>query len=248
MPQRNALASAVAAGLLCLTAHAQPQRAPRIPTPNDTLISPEVASDHRATFRIYAPKASEVTLGGDFLTGRATLEKDDKGVWSFTTEPLAPDFYNYSFTVDGVKTLDPRNPQLKPGIASNDNMFEVPGPEAAFEDTRPVPHGEVRIVWYQSSTLDMARSMRIYTPPGYDSGNARYPVLYLLHGSGDDDAGWSTMGRAGFIMDNLLADKKAKPMLVVMPNGSMPQPQGERGAGGAAGTTEKFADELLQNV
>ncbi|HMC61900.1 MAG TPA: alpha/beta hydrolase-fold protein [Candidatus Solibacter sp.] len=257
MPQRNALASAVAAGLLCLTAHAQPQRAPRIPTPNDTLISPEVASDHRATFRIYAPKASEVTLGGDFLTGRATLEKDDKGVWSFTTEPLAPDFYNYSFTVDGVKTLDPKNPQLKPGISSNDNMFEVPGPEAAFEDTLPVPHGDVRIVWYQSSTLDTTRSMHIYTPPGYDAGNARYPVLYLLHGGGDDDAGWSTMGRAGFIMDNLLAAKKAKPMIVVMPNGSMPQringdfavtPNGRAILPPGGSPQDKFADELLKNI
>ena len=113
-----------------------------------------------------------------------------------------------------------------------------------------MPHGEVRIVWYQSSTLDMARSMHIYTPPGYDSGNARYPVLYLLHGSGDDDAGWSTMGRAGFIMDNLLADKKAKPMLVVMPNGSMPRPPAGAapGANSSANSQDKFADELLKNI
>jgi enterochelin esterase family protein len=257
MSQRIVLASTIAAGLLSLAAVAQPPRPQRTPTPNDTLVSPEVSPDHRATFRIYAPKASEVTMGGDFLSGRATLQKDDKGVWSFTTEPLVPDFYNYSFTVDGVKTLDPRNPQFKPGIASNDNMFEVPGQEAAFEDTRPVPHGEVRIVWYQSSTLDMARSMHIYTPPGYDSGNARYPVLYLLHGSGDDDAGWSTMGRAGFIMDNLLADKKARPMLVVMPNGSIPQritgdfavtPNGRAITPPGASPQDKFADELLKNI
>jgi enterochelin esterase family protein len=253
MPQPTVLASAVAAGLLCFTAAAQPQRAPRTPTPNDGLVSPDVAPDHRVTFRIYAPKASEVTMGGDFLTGRATLEKDDRGVWSFTTAPLIPDFYNYSFTVDGVRTLDPKNPQFKPGISSNDNMFEVPGPEAAFEDTLPVPHGEVRIVWYQSSTLDAMRSMHIYTPPGYDGGNARYPVLYLLHGSGDDDAGWSTMGRAGFIMDNLLAAKKAKPMIVVMPNGSMPRPatpQSTQPAPDAPGASpqDKFAGELLQNI
>jgi enterochelin esterase family protein len=251
MPQPTILASAVA-GLLCFTSAAQPQRAPRTPTPNDGLVSPDVAPDHRVTFRIYAPKASEVTMGGDFLTGRATLEKDDRGVWSFTTAPLIPDFYNYSFTVDGVKTLDPKNPQFKPGISSNDNMFEVPGPEAAFEDTLPVPHGEVRIVWYQSSTLDTIRSMHIYTPPGYGGGNARYPVLYLLHGSGDDDAGWSTMGRAGFIMDNLLAAKKAKPMIVVMPNGSMPRPatpstQPAPDAPGAS-PQDKFAAELLQNI
>jgi enterochelin esterase-like enzyme len=242
-------ASTVAAGLLCLTAAAQPPRAQRTPTPNDALVSPEVAPDHRVTFRIYAPKASEVTMGGDFLTGRATFEKDDKGVWSFTTEPLVPDFYSYTFTVDGVKTLDPKNPQYKPGITSNDNMFEVPGSEAAFEDTLPVPHGEVRIVWYQSSTLDAIRSMHIYTPPGYDNSNTRYPVLYLLHGSGDDDAGWSTMGRAGFIIDNLLAAKKAKPMIVVMPNGSMPRPAaGPAAAAPGASAQDKFADELLQNI
>ncbi len=254
MSRQTVLRSTIAAGLLCLAAVAQPQRQPRTPTPNDTLVSPDVSADHRVTFRIYAPKASEVSMNGDFLTGRAAFEKDDKGVWSFTTEPLTPDFYSYSFTVDGVRTMDPKNPQIKPGITSNDNMFEVPGPEAAFEDTRPVPHGEVRIVWYQSSTLDMARSMHIYTPPGYDNSNARYPVLYLLHGSGDDDAGWSTMGRAGFIMDNLLADKKAKPMLVVMPNGSMPRTASGSGAGTPGGPApgaaaqDKFADELLKNI
>jgi enterochelin esterase-like enzyme len=248
MVPRTALAAAVTAGLLCLAATAQ-RGAQRTPTPNDTLVSPDVAADHRVTFRIYAPKASEVTMGGDFLTGRAKLEKDDKGVWSFTTEALVPDFYNYSFLVDGVKTLDPKNPQLKPGLTSNDNMFEVPGPEAAFEDTLPVPHGEVRIVWYQSSTLDTMRSiMHIYTPPGYDIGTARYPVLYLLHGSGDDDAGWSTMGRAGFILDNLLAAKKAKPMIVVMPNGSMPRPAAPQAGAGGASVQDKFADELLKNV
>jgi len=237
----------VAPALLAAALFAQPPQPQRTPTPNDTLVSPEVAPDHRVTFRIYAPKASEVTLGGDFLTGRAKLEKDEKGVWWFTSEPLTPDFYNYSFLVDGVKTLDPKNPQIKPGTTSNDNMFEVPGPEAAFEDTLPVPHGEVRIVWYQSSTLDAMRSMRIYTPPGYDGGTARYPVFYLLHGGGDDDAGWSTMGRAGFILDNLLAAKKAKPMIVVMPNGSMPRPAGAPAVGNA-GAQDKFADELLKNI
>ena len=246
MLPRAVLASAAAVLFSFLAAAQPPQRAPRTPTPNDTLVSPDVASDHRVTFRIYAPKASEVTLGGDFLTGRAKLEGDDKGIWSFTTEPLVPDFYNYSFLVDGVKVLDPKNPQIKPGLTSNDNMFEVPGPEAAFEDTLPVPHGEVRIVWYQSSTLDTMRSMHIYTPPGYESSTARYPVLYLLHGSGDDDSGWSTMGRAGFIMDNLLAAKKAKPMLVVMPNGSMSRPPADAAPGSSA--QDKFADELLKNI
>src|SRR5262249_50992386 len=146
----------------------QPQRQP---TPNDTLVSPEVQPDHKVTFRIYAPKASEVTLRGDWLTTAepVKLEKDDKGVWSATVGPLVPDFYSYAFTVDGVKTLDPKNAAIKQGISSLDNMFFLPGEEAAFEDTRPVPHGDVRKVWYQSATLDTQRRMHVYTPPGYDS-------------------------------------------------------------------------------
>ena len=163
-----------------------------------------------------------------------------------------PDFYSYSFTVDGVKTIDPKNAMIKQGVASLDNMFELPGPEAAFEANTPIPHGQIHVDWYHSSTLDMMRSMHVYTPPGYESGSAKYPVFYLLHGGGDEDSGWSTIGRAGFILDNLLAAKKARPMIVVMPNGSMPRPADAPAAppGGptAAAAQERFADELLKNV
>jgi len=229
-------------------------RAPRRePTPNDTLVSPDVQPDHRVTFRIYAPKASEVTLNGDWMEGSGAgpqrLEKDDKGVWSATVGPLVPDSYSYTLTVDGVKTIDPKNAQIKQGVTSNDNLFEVPGEEAAFEATQMVAHGTVRIEWYSSSTLDMPRRIHIYTPPGYDRGNQRYPVLYLLHGGGDEDSGWSTIGRAGFIMDNLLAQKKAKPMLVVMPNGSMPRAaNAPAGAPGGGAAQDRFASELLKDI
>ncbi len=228
-------------------------RAPRPATPNDTLKSPEVLSDNRVAFRIYAPKAAEVTIGGDWISqGRGTggkLEKDDNGVWSIAVGPLAPDFYSYSFTVDGVRTIDPKNPMIKQGITSLDNMFEVPGAEAAFEANTPIPHGQIHIDWYHSSTLDTMRSMRVYTPPAYESGNAKYPVFYLLHGGGDEDSGWSTIGRAGFILDNLLAAKKAKPMIVAMPNGSVPRPANTApGAPGGATAQDLFADELLKNV
>src|SRR5262245_3887691 len=206
---------------LASTAVAQPPQ--RKPTPNDTLVSPEVQSDHKVIFRIYAPKASEVTVAGDFGES-VKLTKQDNGVWSATVGPLTPDFYSYSFAVDGVKTLDPKNPTMKQGIASNDNMVFVSGKEAEFQDNKNVPHGHIRQVWYQSSTVQTQRRMHVYTPPGYDEGKDSYPVFYLLHGGGDEDSGWSTIGRAGFILDNLIADKKSKPMLVVMPNGSMPRP------------------------
>src|SRR5262249_29561482 len=134
-------------GLLGLTASpwsaAQPQ--PRRPAnPNDTLKSPEVLSNRRVTFRIYAPKAEAVSVSGDWVTqglgNGGKLTRDDKGVWSVTVGPLPPDFYSYTFTVDGVRTIDPKNPLVKPGITSLDSLFFVPGAEAAFEDNRPVPH------------------------------------------------------------------------------------------------------------
>jgi enterochelin esterase family protein len=115
---------------------------------------------------------------------------------------------------------------FKPGIAGLDSMFEVPGPEAAFEETKSVSHGEIRATWFPSAVLGTQRRMHIYTPPGYEGGKDKFPVLYLLHGSGDDDTGWTTIGRTGFILDNLIASGAAKPMLVVMPNGTMPMPEG----------------------
>lgn len=207
---------------LCATAHAQTP-APAAPPPH---VSPEVLPDLRVAFRIYAPKATTVTLRGDWMDTPAplTLARGADGLWEGTTEPLVPDFYSYSFTVDGVRTLDPRNALIKQGIASVDNMFLVPGPDAAFASTAMVPHGDIRAVWYPSSTLGGQRRMHVYTPPGYDAGTDRYPVLYLLHGGGDDDSGWSTIGRAGFIVDNLIAAGKVRPLLVVMPNGSLPRP------------------------
>jgi enterochelin esterase family protein len=226
---------------------AQVPRGKRKAAPKDTIISPEVLPDRKVTFRLWAPKASEVTVRGDWLTS-ATPVKLDKGkddVWSATVGPLVPDYYSYTFSVDGVRTVDPRNPTLKPGLRGPDSMVFVPGKEAAFQEHRNVPHGEVRQVWYQSATLQAQRRMHVYTPPGYEAGKERYPVLYLLHGGGDEDSGWSTVGRAGFILDNLLADKKARPMLVVMPNGSLPRAAGDSARGRLQ---DRFTDELLRDV
>jgi enterochelin esterase family protein len=255
---RHNLSPLVLAGLLALAgtlprpAAAQPPR--REPTPNDRLVSPEVHPDKKVTFRIYAPKASEVTFRGDWMDGPpVALTKDDKGVWSATAGPLRPDFYSYAFVVDGVRTLDPKNATIKQGIASLDNLFFVSGAEADFEDNKPVPHGDIRNVWYQSSTLGEQRRMHVYTPPGYDQATQKYPVLYLLHGGGDEDSGWSTVGRAGFILDNLIAARKARPMLVVMPNGSLPRPAnltpGTRPTPAEmAAFQDRFTNELLRDV
>jgi enterochelin esterase-like enzyme len=192
-----------------------------------------------------------VTLSGDFATqGRGAagpMQKDEEGVWSLTVGPLVPDFYAYTFNVDGVRTIDPRNPMVKQGVASLDSMFLAPGPEAAYEDVQPVPHGEVRAVWYESKTLGGPRRMHVYTPPGYERGNTRYPVFYLIHGGGDEDSGWSTIGRAGFILDNLVAAGKIKPMIVVMPNGSITLPgvTNPMGAGrGATATPELLSARI----
>jgi enterochelin esterase-like enzyme len=221
-------------------------------------VSPDVLGDRRVTFRIYAPKASSVTLRGDWMEGSATvhLTKTDDGVWSATVGPLTPDFYSYTLTVDSVRTLDPKNPTIKQGIASVDNMFVVAGRESAFQENRPVPHGEIRQAWYRSTTLDMQRRLHVYTPSGYDGSSTRYPALYLLHGGGDDDSGWSSIGRAGFILDNLLADKKAVPMIIVMPNGSLPRPPGMPAAvpgtppepAVMAALQERFTNELMKDV
>jgi len=137
---------------------------------------------------------------------------------------------------------------IKQGITSLDNMFLVPGAEMAFEGNTPIPHGRIHIDWYHSSTLDTMRSMHVYTPPAYESGSSKYPVFYLLHGGGDEDSGWSTIGRAGFILDNLLVAKKAKPMVVVMPNGSMPRPANAVAGAPGGAAQDLFANELLKNV
>jgi enterochelin esterase-like enzyme len=259
MTRQRLMRVGMMAGLLLLApTPSRAQRPQRPRSPNDALVSPEVQNDHRVTFRIYAPKATEVIVRGDFGP-EAKLTKDAQGVWSVTVGPLAPDFYSYNFYVDGVKTADSKNALIKPGISSVDSMVFVRGNEADFEDNKDVPHGEVRKVWYRSTTLNAQRRMHVYTPPGYDDGNERYPVFYLLHGSGDEDSGWSTIGRAGFILDNLIAQKKAKPMLIVMPNGSLPRPANfRRPPAGAPRDAEfvrrmaefqgRFVKELLQDI
>jgi len=202
--------------------------APRFPMPQGPRVtSPEVAADGRVTFRILAPKAQAVRLLGDVPsdgptvpmqppTGRA-LTQGAEGVWEVAVGPLAPGSYRYNFNVDGVSVIDPRNPSTSESNENAWSLVHVPG--ADFMDTKPVPHGAVAAVTYYSSALKRFRRMHVYMPPGYETSAQRYPVFYLLHGAFDCDDSWWTVGRAGFILDNLIAAGKAKPMIVVMPAG-----------------------------
>lgn len=200
--------------------------AARAQAPGPRVTSPEVAADGRVTFRILAPKAQAVRLLGDIPadgpvapmqppTGRP-LVQGPEGVWEVTVT-LAPGAWRYNFNVDGVSVIDPRNPSTSESNENTWSLVHVPG--ADFMDTKPVPHGAVAAVTYYSSALERFRRMHVYTPPGYEAGTQRYPVFYLLHGAWDSDDSWWTVGRAGFILDNLIAAGQAKPMIVVMPAG-----------------------------
>ncbi len=186
--------------------------------------SPEIMPDNTVTFRLRAPEATSVTLNGDWPQGRGVkMARDEEGVWSVTTGPLAPEMWGYTFSVNGVPTLDPGNGETKRDGRRIDNILLIPGPLSDNYQVKDVPHGNVNKVWYDSPTLKLTRRMYVYTPPGYETSKERYPVLYLLHGAGGDEDAWFTLGRASQIMDNLIAAKKARPMLVVMTNGNANQ-------------------------
>jgi enterochelin esterase-like enzyme len=186
------------------------------------VVSPQVNADRTVTVRLLAPQADEVRVTGEILNGAqpVAMTKGADGIWTATLGPLPVDIYTYAFNIDGVNTTDPRNPWVKlvsgTGLASQVQV--VQGDALEYYDAKPVPHGLLQIMTYESKSLGgAARQAYVYTPPGYHQGNTRYPVLYLLHGGGDLDPGWSMTGRANFIMDNLIAEKRAVPMIVVMP-------------------------------
>lgn len=184
------------------------------------LVTPEVHADNTVTFRFRAPNAQEVKLTREGTTEPLLMQKDDSGVWSVTTPALAPDYYGYSVVVDGQRSIDPYNSQLKPNLLSTENMVHIPGPLSLSWELNDVPHGEIHHHFYHSAAASDDRDYYVYTPPGYDPAAQRtYPVLYLLHGYSDDASGWSAVGRANVILDNLIAQGKAKPMVVVMPLG-----------------------------
>ena len=188
--------------------------------------SPVVNADGTVTFNLFAPKAVKVEVTGDFLPEQsnvAALTEGPNGVWSYTTGKLAPEMYSYTFNIDGMTGVkDPANVYVNRDIISFTNIFIVSdekGDKGDLYRVNEVPHGNLSKVWYNSPTLKMQRRMTVYTPAGYDKGK-NYPVMYLLHGAGGDENAWSELGRAAQIMDNLIATGKAKPMIVVMPNGN----------------------------
>ena len=203
----------------------------------DEIVSPQVNPDNTVTFRLLAPEAEKVEITGDFLPpkkietengkydipGVTDMVKGENGVWIFTTEKLKSEFYTYSFIVDKFPSIDPSNPYPIRNIASSYSFFIVPGTPGDLYLTQKVPHGTVSGRWYDSPTLQMNRRISIYTPPGYEKGNVKYPVLYLLHGMGGDEDAWLNFGRSAQILDNLIAQGKIKPMIVVMPNGNASQ-------------------------
>jgi enterochelin esterase-like enzyme len=227
--------------LLCVPLVVGQNRPPGAPppTPNDKLMSPEVGADRAVTFRLYAPKAEKVRVATEFKGSNSIdMTKAEDGVWSVTTPPIDAGAYRYTFNVDGVRTSDPKNPLVSESVGNTSSVVVVTG--AAFMDaSTDVPHGAVAAVYYKSTALNgRMRRMHIYTPPGYElGGREKYPVFYLLHGAGDNDDAWTSVGRANFILDNLIAAKKAKPMIVVMPAGHT----------SAARFTPGSADEFLND-
>src|SRR5688572_24069025 len=286
MCRRRGLTTVVFSALCGLIAAAQsaPQQPAPPPSPQapaapagrgggrggPAVVSPQIEPDRRVTFRILAPNATSVTVGGDIngslvpdpdaptpqpapagspggrggATPVVTMSKGDNGIWSgATARPVRPGAWRYTFNIDGATVVDPRNVNVTTSQTQVQSLLVVPGD---FSETRDVPHGTVGAVRYVAKTLNNARrEMYVYTPPGYEKGAGRYPVLYLIHGGGDTAISWSTVGLANNILDNLLAEKKAVPMIVVMPSGWTP-------SGGqvmtADATRDPFNDELMKDI
>ncbi len=188
------------------------------------IVSPEINSDLTVTFRLKAPGASKVQITGDFL-GLPTVDmaRDSTGLWTYTSDVIAPELYRYNYVVDGLTITDPANVYELRDACTVFNYFIVPGEGSELYSVADVPHGSVSKVWYDSPALGMKRRMSVYTPPGYESDGRRYPVLYLLHGMGGDEEAWLTQGRTAQILDNLIARGLVEPMIVVMPNGNASQ-------------------------
>jgi enterochelin esterase family protein len=201
--------------LLAAVLHASAQRRP-------SFGSPEVHADNTVTFRFFSRNAQQVALSGEFLTANQQMKKDTSGIWSLTVGPVKPDIYPYSFVVDGISVADPNNTQIFANERFKRSIVDVQGSTPLVHALQNVPHGKVSYRYYKSATLDTIRQVLVYTPPGFDpNGKTKYPVLYLIHGGSDTEETWTKVGQANLIADNLIAQKKAKPMIIVMPYGNV---------------------------
>ncbi len=226
---------------LAVTATAQPARTPPIE-------SPVVHPDRTVTFRFRAPNAKQVELSGQFLKGNQPLTADASGIWSVTVGPVEPNLYPYNFVVDGLAIADPGNVNIFPNERFKASLVDVPGETPALYAIQNVPHGEVTHGYYTSKSMGGTRPLVIYTPPGYHSGASRYPVFYLISGTTDTEETWFKVGRANFILDNLIAAKRAVPMVIVMPYGNTftgtPDPSSPQ----AAEMYKVFNDDLVGSI
>lgn len=204
--------------------------------------SPEIAQDRKVTFRLRVPKANEVVLQGQWKDGRAAMTKGTNDVWSATVGPIDAGVWEYSFNVDGVTMIDPANTWIKPMREPRTSILHVVGEPPKIWDFQDVPHGTVHSHTYRSKAVGRLREMSVYTPPGYERGSKKYPLLVLQHGAGDNQATWTVHGKAHWIIDNLIAQKKAEPMVVVMLDGHAGSP----GLGG--NNTDLFEKDLLQDA
>jgi enterochelin esterase-like enzyme len=227
------------------------------------IVSPEILTDNKVTFRVYAKDAAKISVSGEWQSGPGgseNLVRNDTGLFTLTVGPLKPELYGYTYAIDGINSIDPNNVQVRRDGTRYQSFFIVPGPESdLYFNKNDVAHGTVTKIWYKSEVLGFQRRVYVYTPAGYESGTQKYPVFYLLHGAGGDEDAWTNMGRAAQIMDNLIAQGKAKPMIVVMTNGNanqagaqnevLPIPStGEQGMASYQRYAGKFEEHLVKDV
>ena len=238
--------------MLCSNVLAQPGpgrprgRGPSAPAVN----SAEILPDRQVTFRIFAPEATTVRFASSDIMNlgpKAQMTKNENGVWETTVGPLEPGAYRYNFVVNGVSTTDPQSALVSESNTRLQSLLIVPGSE--WMDTKDVQRGAVAQVTYYSKALQRFRRMHVYTPPGYESDNKRYPVFYLLHGAMDNDNAWTSVGRAGFILDNMIAAGKVKPMVVIMPAGRTTASMRMSGIGGGGGqSSDEFYEDFVNDI
>jgi enterochelin esterase family protein len=189
------------------------------------IVSPEISTDNSVTFRLFSKNANSVSVTGSWMGTGQTKEmtKNDEGVWSVKIDPLEPSMYHYNIILDGVSIIDPANPKAMRDVTRYASTLIIPGKGSEDLEVNDVPHGTVSKIWFKSPSLGLNRRMYVYTPAGYEENKEKYPVLYLLHGGGGDEDAWTSLGRANYILDNLIAQGKAKPMIIVMTNGNPDQ-------------------------